>query len=236
MLTRFIRSESGAITVDWTVLTASLTGMGLAVGSVVSGGVQNLSQDISDFLSGVEMSDSFRTMIEQICDNAGLGAGTQGMSYNGMPVNAMLIYQSSDFIGGLPDETSVSQWAAGTGGAQQLQLSDTAQPIVLMIADDDEMLHEVDDSQFVAQDVEIDGQTFGEGFDVSSAYTLNDSDSGMMLSSLHFGDPWTGTQIGPVIATAASNPLEPGETYDFDGNVTTHGNESPYGAYLGCTG
>ncbi len=189
----FLKSESGAITVDWTVLTASLAGMGLAVGSVVSGGLQDLSNDIRNFLTGVEMSAEFRDLVGQVCADAGLGGGTGGMTHQGMPVTAMLIYQSSDFIGGLPDETSMSQWAAGSGGAQQLQLSPDAEPIVLLIADDDELLHEVDNSQIVAQDVEIDGQTFGEGFDVSSAYTLTDTDSGMMLSSLHFRDPWTGT-------------------------------------------
>jgi hypothetical protein len=46
----FLSCESGAITVDWTVLTAGLAGLGLASMSVVSGGVQNLSEDISAFL------------------------------------------------------------------------------------------------------------------------------------------------------------------------------------------
>ena len=46
----FLSCESGAITVDWTVLTAGLAGLGLAGMSVVSGGVQNLSEDISAFL------------------------------------------------------------------------------------------------------------------------------------------------------------------------------------------
>ncbi|MCR9069963.1 MAG: hypothetical protein NXH79_14075 [Rhodobacteraceae bacterium] len=229
----FLTSESGAITVDWTVLTASLAGLGLAVGSVVSGGVQNLSNDIADFLSGVEMSDRFRDLIEQVCDNAGVGNGTAGMTYQGMPVTALLIYQAGDFIGGLPDE---AQAKAEGGVPLTLQLSPDASPVVLLIADDDDEMHEVDNSQLVAADVTLDGTTYGAGFDVSSAYTLSDSSSGMMLSSLHFGDPWNGTQQGPVLATAASNPLEPGESYTFDGNQTTHNNEQPYGAYLGCGG
>ena len=48
---QFITDESGAITVDWTVMTAAVVGLGLASMGVVSGGIQNLSTDISDHLS-----------------------------------------------------------------------------------------------------------------------------------------------------------------------------------------
>jgi Flp pilus assembly pilin Flp len=50
-IARFVADERGAITVDWTVLTASLAGLGLASMGVVSGGVQNLSTDIGNHLS-----------------------------------------------------------------------------------------------------------------------------------------------------------------------------------------
>ncbi|WP_146636137.1 pilus assembly protein [Nioella nitratireducens] len=49
-LTAFAFDESGAVTVDWVVLTAALVGLGLAVMSVVSGGLENLSGDIKDQL------------------------------------------------------------------------------------------------------------------------------------------------------------------------------------------
>ena len=42
----FTSSESGAVTVDWVVLTAALVGLGLATMTVVSGGVSDLSTDI----------------------------------------------------------------------------------------------------------------------------------------------------------------------------------------------
>lgn len=45
-LTSFIRAESGAVTVDWVVLTAALVGLGMATTAVVSGGVSDLSSDI----------------------------------------------------------------------------------------------------------------------------------------------------------------------------------------------
>ena len=46
----FAASESGAVTVDWVVLTAALVGLGLAVMAVVSGGVNDLSGEIQNAL------------------------------------------------------------------------------------------------------------------------------------------------------------------------------------------
>lgn len=43
----FAGDESGAVTVDWVVLTAALVGLGLAVMGVVSGGLENVSEDIA---------------------------------------------------------------------------------------------------------------------------------------------------------------------------------------------
>lgn len=42
----FAADESGAVTVDWTVMTAAIVGLGIATYGVVSGGVGNLSGDI----------------------------------------------------------------------------------------------------------------------------------------------------------------------------------------------
>ena len=50
MIQNFAKSESGAVTVDWVVLTAALVGLGLAVMAVVSGGVEDLSSEIQDSL------------------------------------------------------------------------------------------------------------------------------------------------------------------------------------------
>lgn len=49
-LKAFIDSDSGAVTVDWVVLTAALVGLGLATTAVVSGGVSALSNDMDDQL------------------------------------------------------------------------------------------------------------------------------------------------------------------------------------------
>lgn len=48
----YLSNETGAVTVDWVVLTAGLVGLGMATMAVVSSGVQDTSQDVSAQLSG----------------------------------------------------------------------------------------------------------------------------------------------------------------------------------------
>jgi hypothetical protein len=47
----FLHDNSGAVTVDWVVLTAALVGLGLAVMAVVSEGLEDSSGDIRDTLA-----------------------------------------------------------------------------------------------------------------------------------------------------------------------------------------
>ena len=62
MIQNFASNESGAVTVDWVVLTAALVGLGLAVMAVVSGGVENLSNDIGQSLANANPeTDPFLT-------------------------------------------------------------------------------------------------------------------------------------------------------------------------------
>jgi len=57
----FLSDESGAVTVDWVVLTAALVGLGLAVISVVSTGLEDLSGDIQDQLEADHVTAGFST-------------------------------------------------------------------------------------------------------------------------------------------------------------------------------
>jgi Flp pilus assembly pilin Flp len=59
LIKNFAKSESGAVTVDWVVLTAAIVGLGLAVMAVVSDGVGNLSGDIDRQLSGQGVTTAF---------------------------------------------------------------------------------------------------------------------------------------------------------------------------------
>ena len=60
MIQNFISDESGAVTVDWVVLTAALVGLGLAVMAVVSGGVESMTGQIDDVLQ-TTVDTSFTT-------------------------------------------------------------------------------------------------------------------------------------------------------------------------------
>jgi Flp pilus assembly pilin Flp len=53
----FLNDETGAVTVDWVVLTAAVVGLGLVVFTLIRPAVGNLAQDIAD-----EISESGSTM------------------------------------------------------------------------------------------------------------------------------------------------------------------------------
>jgi len=70
LIKNFAKSESGAVTVDWVVLTAALVGLGLAVMAVVSGGVEDLSGNISTALTDIDPAtiDVFDNEFQQDAD------------------------------------------------------------------------------------------------------------------------------------------------------------------------
>ncbi len=51
LIKNFHNDESGAVTVDWVVLTAAIVGLGLAVVASVSSGVNSLGESISTAVS-----------------------------------------------------------------------------------------------------------------------------------------------------------------------------------------
>jgi Flp pilus assembly pilin Flp len=52
----FLSDESGAVAVDWVVITPGGTGMGLAVIATASGGAEDLSGEIRTTLGGADGS------------------------------------------------------------------------------------------------------------------------------------------------------------------------------------
>lgn len=52
----FKNDESGAVTVDWVVLTAAIVGLGIAVLTAVAGSIGNVTDAIEDDL---ELADGF---------------------------------------------------------------------------------------------------------------------------------------------------------------------------------
>jgi Flp pilus assembly pilin Flp len=61
----YFRSEDGAVTVDWVVLTAALAALGIATTLVVSGGVENISGDVASQMANQEISTRFASPFER---------------------------------------------------------------------------------------------------------------------------------------------------------------------------
>lgn len=55
----FLRSESGAVTVDWVVLTAALVGLGMAATNMVGGGLRDVTDRIHDQLLQDHITHAF---------------------------------------------------------------------------------------------------------------------------------------------------------------------------------
>lgn len=67
----FLSDESGAVTVDWVVLTAALVGLGLAVMGVISTGISSQSSNIDDQLtSGTIIRTAFTGSASDARDTA----------------------------------------------------------------------------------------------------------------------------------------------------------------------
>jgi len=50
LFAKFANDESGAVTVDWVVLTAAIVGIAIAVIALISGGINTASNNINDQL------------------------------------------------------------------------------------------------------------------------------------------------------------------------------------------
>ena len=50
LFANFAKDESGAVTVDWVVLTAAIVGIAIAVLTVIAGGINSASVDINSSL------------------------------------------------------------------------------------------------------------------------------------------------------------------------------------------
>ncbi|TCM84465.1 Flp family type IVb pilin [Rhodovulum steppense] len=55
LIKRFHKDESGAVTVDWVVLTAAIVGLGIAVLASVRSGVEHVADEIESALTSAEV-------------------------------------------------------------------------------------------------------------------------------------------------------------------------------------
>ena len=74
----FLNDESGAVTVDWVVLTGAVVGLGLATTAVVSAGVENMSGDVAGELASVSLRDRFVSFTQSMGFDNGPGGWLNG--------------------------------------------------------------------------------------------------------------------------------------------------------------
>ena len=67
--TRFCSEESGAVTVDWVVLTAALVGLGMACAAVVSAGVETVSNETATELANTSIITHFASVAGSLFDS-----------------------------------------------------------------------------------------------------------------------------------------------------------------------
>ena len=63
-ISRFHRSEAGAVTVDWVVLTSAIVGLGIAVMLVISSGTTEFAETINNDLEN-DVYDAVKAATEQ---------------------------------------------------------------------------------------------------------------------------------------------------------------------------
>ena len=55
----FLKDESGAVTVDWVVLTAAIVGLGIAVLTSVGGGTTTLADNVSSHMANQDVTATY---------------------------------------------------------------------------------------------------------------------------------------------------------------------------------
>ena len=150
-----------------------------------------------------------------------------------MATYRLLIYQNTDFTGGLPDENGSGHAASGV--PVMLTLSAAAAPVEIVVIDDqDADLGDVvgATTQRLAAPVTINGVSYAAGDNVVTAYDLIDSVSGLQITSIHIGPGFDGNSAGPVHGAVATAELVPGASYDFDVERTSNGQPNAYARFV----
>ncbi len=59
LFTKFANDESGAVTVDWVVLTAAIVGIAIAVITLISGGIEDAANGINAELMNAQSCNNY---------------------------------------------------------------------------------------------------------------------------------------------------------------------------------
>lgn len=128
--TNFLSNDSGAVTVDWVVLTAALVGLGLATMSVVSSGVEDVSGDIDSQLG---QDHIIRTSFNYIPSFASIGM-MNGFATGG--ACSQLPDGSTSCTPGYSEMTARYNMSDGTEWRQVTHTVDGQQPTVTWLDGD----------------------------------------------------------------------------------------------------
>ncbi|WP_025051522.1 Hint domain-containing protein [Sulfitobacter noctilucae] len=139
------------------------------------------------------------------------------------------IYSPDDFVTAPPIEAG----AAADGVAPfVLTLRPGAKPTVVEITDDDTVFDEIDATQSITNDIDLDGTTYAAGTTINTAYDLINTTTGHRVTSVHFGGD--GYQQGAVAGIASTEILQSGQSYTFDAERTSHQQNNQYADYVAC--
>ena len=141
----------------------------------------------------------------------------------------LYVYSPSDFVETPPAESGAM--AAGSG-TFTLELAPGATPTLIEVNDADGVLDEIDYSQTLDSGVNIDGTEYAEGTTIHSAYDLLNTDTGHKVTSLHFGGD--GYEQGAIHGMVSTVRFEPGQTYTFNVERTSHRKNHQYEDYVAC--
>lgn len=119
LFSRFIRAESGAVTVDWVVLTAAITGLGLGSATLVRTGTSDVGADIETSLTGAQVAS---------LDCMGSNGGPAGFEcYSGPTIASMGMgwgYAWMPACYGTPDGGMTCSGSGGSEMTQEYHMSD----------------------------------------------------------------------------------------------------------------
>ena len=139
------------------------------------------------------------------------------------------VYTPADFVSGLPAESGAR--AAGSPPFT-LTLRPDAVPTVVEIADNDAIFDEVDATQSLTQEATLEGTIYPAGTTINTAYDLINTGSGHKVTSFHLGGD--GFQQGAVDGIVSTVEMQPGQSYTFNTERTSHQQNNPYTDYVAC--
>ncbi|MFQ6549208.1 Hint domain-containing protein [Aestuariibius sp. 2305UL40-4] len=137
------------------------------------------------------------------------------------------VYAPSDFVTPPPDESGNT---AQGNPPFTLELAPGAEPIQIVIDDDDGEFSEGDTNQVLAEPVTIDGTTYPAGTPVYLNYELS-GDGVPSVYSITIGGTNTGNNT--TTAIISTGPLEPGVEYTFTDEANIgNTNPQPYDQFI----